>query len=109
MRFAARVGLTVLSVGLICGLIGAVSENRVDAPAGSSAFQKSLPAPLAIESASSGVATSSVAQWIGVPAMCSTITACMGSRVAVPRSIRAIALIMETALNQRPPPRNLLS
>jgi hypothetical protein len=107
MRVAGRVLLAVLWMALICGVSGAVSGSRVEASGGG--FHKPHRAPPAIEAAPVNAATSSADERIAAPIIGVALRPSFGARIAFPRPSPRIALATETALDQRPPPRNLLA
>jgi|SRR5580693_3370488 len=109
MRVAGRVLLAVLWMALICGVTGAVSGSRADASEGGVGFHKPHHAPPAIEAAPVNAATSSSDKRIAAPVIGVALRTSFAARIAFLRPSRAIALAAETALDQRPPPRNLLA
>jgi hypothetical protein len=101
--------LAVFWLGLMCGLAGAFSGPLASAPEGGGGFHKPLPAPLAIEAAPAATATSHGDGSVHPSAATTVVTVCCSSHAALPFANRGNGIVVENALNQRPPPHNLLS
>jgi hypothetical protein len=109
MRAAGRTLLTLLWVGLICGAIGASSRSCPPAAEGATGFHQPVhPAP-SIEAAPVNAGTSSADEWIGASATGVALNVSVHARLAAPRNSCVITPAPETALYQRPPPRELFS
>jgi hypothetical protein len=108
MRVAGRILSAVLWMALICGVIGAFSSTHADAREGGNAFHKPFHPTPAIESTPVAAATSFTDEYIAAPATGVAVRIRFCARAAVLRTTRVIALVAETALDQRPPPPTLL-
>jgi hypothetical protein len=109
MRVAGRTLLTLLWIGLICGVIGASSRSCPLDAEGSAGFHQPVHPPPSIEAASVNSGTSSADDWIGASDAVVALNVCVHAHLVVARNSRAITLTPETALYQRPPPRTLLA
>jgi hypothetical protein len=109
MRIAGRVMLAVLWLGLMCGLAGAFSGTPSPAPEGGGGFHKPLPAPPAIETAPAATATSHGDWSVHQSGITTGVFVSYRFYLALSMVDRVIAIVVETALYQRPPPHNLLA
>jgi hypothetical protein len=109
MRNGGRILVAVFCLVLVCSAIGALSGGRADFSERGTTFHKPHQPLQAIETAPVGAATSSADELIAAPGTGRVLRLSFGTRVVTQQTSRVIVPALETALDQRPPPRASLA